>query len=171
MPTTLINPDRDNTDTDCEFTPLPYFSFDERPHTLPLDPDECATAIHLAEGNLDVAAALLKVPFTRLNRVLRHSPRLQRIQSDERDRNVARAEGEYIKALSAPDDRRREWGASKILASRAAMGHPFSPAPAASASTTVSIDAREIVYSWRERGNLIPSEGGTDDASGSRGDD
>jgi hypothetical protein len=159
MPTTLINPDRDNTDTDSEFTPLPYYSFDERPFTSPLDPDECATAIHLAEGNLDTAAALLKVSFTRLNRVLRHSPRLQRIQADERDRNVARAEGEYIKALSAPDDRRREWGASKILASRAAMGHPFSPAPAASAvssSMSVSSEARTITFRWRTEADALP---------------
>jgi hypothetical protein len=153
-------------DHDQEFVPLPYYGWEERPPTLQLDHDECATAIHLAGGDLPKAASLLKVPLVRLHRSLRHSLRLQRILEETQDLAVARASAEYLRALDAPDDRRREWGASKIMQSRAAMGHPFSPAPAASAQSNVTINqqAREIVFSWRSSPGAI--EGGGGDGSG-----
>jgi hypothetical protein len=67
-----------------EFLPLPYFPWLSRPETLPLDPDEAATALYLAKGNPAAAAALLKVSPARLNRVVRRSPRLQRLVDWER---------------------------------------------------------------------------------------
>jgi hypothetical protein len=67
-----------------EFVPLPYFPWLSRPETLPLDADEAATALYLAKGNPAAAAALLKVSPARLNRVVRRSPRLQRLVDWER---------------------------------------------------------------------------------------
>jgi hypothetical protein len=65
-----------------EFVPLPYFPFTSRPETLPLDLDECATAIFLARGNIRAAAALLKVTVPRLNRVIRNTPKLAKLRDD-----------------------------------------------------------------------------------------
>jgi hypothetical protein len=62
-----------------EFFPLPYFGWLERPLDLPLDVEECATAIYLKNGDLDAAAARLKVTPARLDRVVRRSPRLMRL--------------------------------------------------------------------------------------------
>jgi hypothetical protein len=45
-----------------EFEPLPYYSWIERPASVPLTHDEAATAIFLARGDLSQAASLLKVP-------------------------------------------------------------------------------------------------------------
>jgi hypothetical protein len=42
-----------------EFVQLPYGPWDSRPETLPLDVDECATALFLANGNVKGAADLL----------------------------------------------------------------------------------------------------------------
>jgi hypothetical protein len=67
-----------------EFLPLPYFPWLSRPETLPLDLDEAATALYLAKGDPTAAAALLKVSPARLNRVVRRSPRLQRLVDWER---------------------------------------------------------------------------------------
>ena len=65
-----------------EFLPLPYFPWISRPETLPLDPDEVATALYLARGNPTAAASLLKVSVSRINRVLRRVPKLARLRDD-----------------------------------------------------------------------------------------
>lgn len=138
---------------DREFIPLPYYPWEERPHTLPLDPDECATAIHLAHGSLDRAASLLKVEINALNRMVRKHPMLQRIQSEALDNALAKAQSYPIDTLFDPntDRRAKEWATAQILKSRLAMGSPLSPAPAGSATSNVTInqDNREIVFTWR----------------------
>jgi hypothetical protein len=63
--------------TDAEYTPLPYFPWLSRPETVPLDEEECATAIYLAEGRLDHAAALLKVEPKQLRKAIRRYARLR----------------------------------------------------------------------------------------------
>jgi hypothetical protein len=150
---TLIDPEKPNQHNE-EFIPLPYFPWDERPPTLPLDHDEAATAIHLAQGDLPRAAALLKVPLIRLDRSLRSSPRLQRVLADHHALALHRASAEVLRALDASDDRRREWGAARILSSRMAQGHPFSPAPPSSSTTTsasltVGGPSRTLTFRWR----------------------
>jgi hypothetical protein len=65
-----------------EFLPLPYFPWLSRPTTVPLDVEECATAIYLAKGDIGAAAALLKVSATQLKKVVRRYPRLQRLRAD-----------------------------------------------------------------------------------------
>ena len=66
----------------AEFDPLPFYPWIERPLTLPLDDDECATAIFIAKGDVSAAADLLKVMPARLKRVIRKSRRLQLLLSD-----------------------------------------------------------------------------------------
>lgn len=133
---------------EAEFAPLPYYPWDERPPSLPLDVDETATAIHLAQ-NLPAAAQLLKVPLIRLTRLIRAHPRLQRVLEETTELVVHHAAAEYVQALASSSDRRREWGAAQIMRSRAAQSHPLAPAPA-NASTSVSIsESREITFTWR----------------------
>jgi hypothetical protein len=67
--------------TPDEFLPLPYFGWLERPLDLPLDIEDCATAIYLKNGDLDAAAARLKVTPARLDRVVCRSPRLTRLRA------------------------------------------------------------------------------------------
>ena len=161
---TLVNEDfTPSTDHDQEFVPLPFYPWDERPPTLPLDTDEAATAIHLAQAHLPAAAALLKVPLIRLQRLLNASPRLQRIFSESAGLVVARAFSKYIEALDAPDARRQEWGATKIMQSRAAIGHLFSPAPAqptaqSNASLTANTTQRTLTFRWRTDADDQPND-------------
>lgn len=158
---TLVDPSF-ISDHDQEFAPLPYFPWDERPPTLPLDSDECATAIHLAEGHLPRAAELLKVPLIRLTRLIKVSPRLQRVFEESAGLVVAKAFSKYIEALDAPDARRQEWGATKIMQSRAAMGHLFSPAPAQpttqQASLTANTQTRTLTFRWRTDADDRPDD-------------
>ena len=135
-----------------EFTPLPFYPWDTRPDTVPLDTDECATALHLGQGSLIRAAQLLKTAPHRLARVMRAHPNLARIQNEANELTVAHAHDELLQALSSDSDRRREWAATKILASRAAQSHPFAPAPTQPSTTqqlSLSAAGRSIVFRWR----------------------
>lgn len=157
---------------DSEFIPLPYYAWDERPTTLPLDPDECATAIHIAQGDIPKAAALLKVSQHLLERELRRHPRLVRILNEELQLAVSRSRSEYLSALTSDNDRRREWAASKILSSRIAQSDPFAPAPSQPNAVQASLSinqAREIVFSWRQPAPPVildhdEGRGGSDDS-------
>lgn len=155
-------------ENDNEFLPLPYYPFSERPETIELTQEEAATAIHLAGGHMPKAASLLRVPEVRLKRLLRASPYLQRVLEEEAGLVVDRAYSKYIEALDAEDARRQEWGATKIMQSRAAMGHLFAPASASStisASTGGSVG--EVVFHWRQRVDAIDAiEGEVVDGSG-----
>jgi hypothetical protein len=72
-----------------EFFQLPYFGWLERPLDLPLDVEDCATAIYLENGDLAAAAARLKVTPARLDRVVRRSPRLMRLKAVLRQPSAA----------------------------------------------------------------------------------
>jgi hypothetical protein len=149
---TLVDPSK-SKEHDEEFIPLPFYPWDSRPPSLPLDPDECATAIHIAQGDLPAAANLLKVPLHKLNRQIRNHPRLARVLQETNELTVARAASEYITALSSPSERRREWASTKIMASRAAQSHPFSPAPAQPGAASLSLSdtpaGRTLTFRWR----------------------
>jgi hypothetical protein len=135
--------------TDEEFLPLPYFPWDERPATSLLDVEECATALYLEGGHLARAASRLKIDELRLKRFIKRHPRLVRLQDELYGVYVDRAAGRVIDALSA-DDTRVQWAAAlKILSTKAAASHPFSPNGDGSPSLTINNDNREIVFKWR----------------------
>lgn len=147
---------------DEEFEQLPFYNWRERPLTVPLTVEECATAIHLAEGNLVRAAGLLRTALYKLNREIARSPRLQRIWQEANTLTAHRAAGEYIDALGSESDRRREWGARSILATRAASNHPFAPAPpqpnSASIALTQTPSSRTITFRFRNDDDPDPSD-------------
>jgi hypothetical protein len=63
------------------YLPLPFYNWPERPHSIPLDVEEVATSLFLADGNVSAAAERLRVPPARLNKCIRKSPRLIRLQA------------------------------------------------------------------------------------------
>jgi hypothetical protein len=67
-----------------EFEPLAFYPWLSRPETVPLDVEECATALFLAKGDVSAAADLLKVTSTCLKRSIRKSRRLIRLCDDLR---------------------------------------------------------------------------------------
>lgn len=160
---TLVDPSTIQNE-DLEFTPLPYYPWDERPITLPVETDEAATAIHLTHGDLAAAAHLLKIPTLRLQRLVKQSPRLQRVQEESYGVALAQAASIPIRTLFDPnsDQRAKEWASTKLLQSRLAIGHPLSPAPAAttqsSASLTLNQPQKTITFRWRTDADDLPSD-------------
>jgi hypothetical protein len=135
---------------DQEFLPLPYYPWEERPNTLAIDDDEAATAIHLSWGDIKAASALLKVAPHRLMRLVKRSPKLQRIQDESYDLAIIAAVSVPIQTLMDPeaDNRRKEWASTKILSTRHAQGHPMSPAPAQPNSVAITQENRSFTVIW-----------------------
>jgi hypothetical protein len=139
---------------EAEFLPLPYYAWERRPPTVPLDPEECATALYLADGELEIAAATLKVEPLRLIRIIRRTPRLQRLHAELAGLLNDKVHHEYKRAFDSEDDRRREWAASKVSQTRQFQDHPL--APNTQSNAVVNVDAsgvREIVFSWKSPGS------------------
>jgi hypothetical protein len=161
---TLVDPSA-HPELEAEFAPLPFYPWDERPSTLPIDQDEAATAIHLGH-NLPKAAALLKVPEFRLRRLVNQSPRLTRILEESFGLALDRAVAVPIDTLFDPnsDQRAKEWASTKLLQSRLAIGHPLSPAPPSSTQSNaqVQVTPTKITFRWRTDADDLPS----DDAEG-----
>jgi hypothetical protein len=157
---TLVDPNT-HPEHDQEFEPLPFYPWDERPPTLPIDQEEAATAIHLSH-TLPGAALLLKVPEFRLSRLVRASPRLQRILDESFHLALNRAVAVPIDTLFNPtaDQRAKEWASKLLLSSRLAQGHPLSPAPQASAQSnaTLQVTPTKITFRWRTDADDAPPD-------------
>jgi hypothetical protein len=80
---------------------MPY---DERPASLPLDREECRTALWRVRGNISQAAEILKVPSSRLRAFVRSSPNLQREIEEAAERLKDIAEEVVYEALTDEDD-------------------------------------------------------------------
>ena len=131
-----------------EFLPLPYYSYDQRPSTTPIDPEEAATALYLAEGEIALAAQTLKVEPLRLVRVIRRSPRLTRLHQELVSLLNDKVHHEYKRAFDDDDDRRREWAASKVSQTRQFQDHPLAPSTQSASPTLALGGPTKIIISW-----------------------
>jgi len=76
---------------------MPY---GERPAELPLDVEECRTAIWMGRGNITEAAKLLKITSIRLRAFVKKSPYLTAEMQEAADRLVDIAESNVLDALT-----------------------------------------------------------------------
>jgi hypothetical protein len=131
-----------------EFLPLPYFPWSVRPSTMSIDPEEAATALYLAEGEIEIAAQTLKVEPLRLIRVVRRSPRLTRLHAELVSLLNDKVHHEYRRAFADEDDRRREWAATKVSNTRQFQDHPLAPNTQSNPTLAIAGGPTRIVISW-----------------------
>jgi hypothetical protein len=144
---------------DEEFLPLPNYTWDQRPSIMPLDVEECATALYLVGGVLEDAAERLRIHPLRLVRFIARHKRLQRLHAELSALLHDKVHKEYRNAFDSEDDRRREWAASKVAQTRAFQEHPLAPnANASSSSPGLALNGvpNRIVISWDD-GPALPS--------------
>ena len=79
---------------------LPTMPYSERPTELPLDVEECRTAIWMCSGNISKAATILKVTSIRLRNFIKKSPYLTAELQESADRMVDIAEENVLDALT-----------------------------------------------------------------------
>jgi hypothetical protein len=98
-----------------DLMPLPTAPYDERPVSMPLDIEECRTALWLERGNITEAARRIKVSSHRLRRFVEKSPRLMEEQREAQQQLVDKAEDVVYDALSDEDPSRRDTMARFVL--------------------------------------------------------
>lgn len=102
-----------------DLIPLPTQPWDERPLSLPLDVEECRTALWMAVGNVTEAAQILKVSSSRLRNFIRCSPRLTEECREAREQLADTAESVVRDALTdKTDPGRRDQMARFVLNSQ-----------------------------------------------------
>lgn len=99
-----------------DLVPLPTAPYEERPASLPLDVEECRTALWLERGNIPDSAARLKISASRLRNFVQNSPRLLAEQREAREQLADRAEQIVFEALyDEVDSSRRDSMAKYVL--------------------------------------------------------
>jgi hypothetical protein len=102
-------------DTPTDLVPLPTMPYDERPDSLPLDIEECRTALWLQAGNVSEAAKLLKVTSLRLRNFIKTSKRLSDEQREMQEVLLDKAESVAAEALDDEDTSRKDTMARFIM--------------------------------------------------------
>jgi len=98
---------------------LPTAPYSERPLSLPLDTEECRTAIWMCRGNITEAARILKITSLRLRNFVNKSPYLSAEMQEALDQIVDVAEQVVYDALTDEDDTgRRDTMARFVLGSQ-----------------------------------------------------
>lgn len=98
-----------------DLVPLPTQPYAERPMDLPLDREECRTAIWRANGNVSRAAEILKVTSLRLRNFIKKSPYLSAELQEAADQLVDKAETVMVEAIEDEDKGRKDAAARYIL--------------------------------------------------------
>lgn len=94
---------------------LPTMPYDERPLELPLNVEECRTAIWMASGNVTDAAKLLKVPSIRLRQFIKKSAYLTSELQESAEQLVDIAEKNVKDALLDDQDPSRRDTMSRFV--------------------------------------------------------
>lgn len=98
-----------------DLIPLPTMPYDERPVELPLDVEECRTAIWYNRGNVTKAAAMLKISPMRLRRFVTASPRLSAELDEAAEQLLDMAQDNVAEALADDSDAQRRDNMSKFV--------------------------------------------------------
>lgn len=98
-----------------DLEPLPTSPWEERPAEIPLDVEECRTALWLSRGNVNEAAKKLKISSSRLRRFVDKSPRLKEVLTECQEILKDIAEENIYDALTDGDDPQRRDSASKFV--------------------------------------------------------
>lgn len=96
---------------------LPTMPYAERPPELPLDIEECRTALWMASGNISEAARILKITSIRLRNFVKKSAYLSAEMQEAADRLVDIAESNVKEALTDPLDASRRDTMSRFVLS------------------------------------------------------
>ena len=105
----------DDGNIPSDLVALPTMPYSERPAELPLDLEECRTALWMASGNVTEASKLLKTTSIRLRAFIKKSPYLTAEMQEASDRLVDIAESNVLDALTDGQDPSRRDTMSRFV--------------------------------------------------------
>lgn len=91
-----------------DLVPLPTMPYSQRPVELPLDVEECRTALWLSDGNVTEAAKRLKINSGRLRNFIKSSRYLSAEQAEAQEQIKDMAEAVVRDALTDTEDKGRQ---------------------------------------------------------------
>jgi hypothetical protein len=128
---------------------LPTMPYSERPSELPLDTEECRTAVWMAAGNVTEAAKLLKCTSVRLRAFIKKSPYLTAEMQEAADRLVDIAESNVRDALTDEQDPSRRDTMSRFVLTNIGKHRGWGTATGAGISVKNSVGGT-IVVQWAD---------------------
>ena len=149
------------SDVPDDLVALPTMPYNERPMELPLDVEECRTALWMASGNVTEASKLLKVTSLRLRNFVRKSPYLTAEMQESADRVVDIAEANVIDALTDELDPSRRDTMSRFVLTN--IGKHRGWGSGSSGGVTVKNTAGgTVIVQWQD-GSTFGSESQADE--------
>lgn len=136
---------------------LPTMPYSERPNELPLDVEECRTAIWMAAGNITEAAQILKITSIRLRNFVKKSAYLSAEVQEAADRLVDIAEANVKEALTDPLDASRRDTMSRYVLSNIGKARGWGTAGGGSVNIKNSAGGT-IIVQWEDGTQLGKEE-------------
>jgi hypothetical protein len=138
-----------------DLRPLPTTPWDERPTELPLDTEECRTALWMTAGNVTKAAELLKVVPLRLRAKVKSSPRLSAELAEAREQLVDIAEENVRDALTDTTDPGRRDSMSRFVLASIGKSRGFG---SNTSKTTINAFGNNMSIKWDDGSVIIGND-------------
>lgn len=135
-----------------DLVPLPTMPYEERPSELPLDIEECRTALWLNRGNISNAAAMLKVAPARLRKFVANSPRLSEETKEAQQQLVDIAEDNVYDALVDPEDKARRDTMSRFVIQQ--LGGDRGYGNKAGPGVNINLPKGKVSIQWQDGSSL-----------------
>ena len=149
------------TSIPSDLVALPTMPWAERPNELPLDAEECRTAIWMARGNITEAAHILKITSKRLRNFVKASAYLSSELNEASEQLVDIAEKNVHEALTDEEDSTRRDVMSRFVLTNLGKSRGYgSQSP--SALSVKNSAGGTIIVQWADGTNF--GETNSDDA-------
>lgn len=127
---------------------LPTTPYDTRPDELPLNVEECRTALWLDRGNVTKAAQRLKVTPNRLRRFVDNSPRLREEVKEAREQLLDLSEDIMYDALTDEADKSRQDQMARFVATNLGGSRGFGNGKSGGGKVGVDLKKGKLVVQW-----------------------
>lgn len=135
----------------ADLIPLPTMPFSERPSELPLDIEECRTALWLHRGNITEAAKRLKTSSSRLRAFIKGSPRLSAEVEEARQQLVDTAEDVAYEALTDEADPGRRDQMARFVMSNLGKDRGYG---SGGSGVTLNLPKGRVQIQWADGSSL-----------------
>lgn len=140
-----------------DLVPLPTAPYDVRPTSLPLDRDECRTALWMARGNITVAADILKTDSGRLRKFVKNSPFLSAELAEASEQIKDTAESVVYEALTDESDKARKDGMAKFVLTNIGRDRGYGQA-GKSGGVNLKLPQGNFTITWADGSGIVGND-------------
>lgn len=141
-------------DLPSDLVPLPTSPWDERPAEIPLDIEECRTALWLERGNISAAAYRLRITSKRLRAFVRNSKYLTAELEEASEQLVDKAEAIAYEALTDESDPGRQDSMARFIMSGKGRSRGHGTGNSKAPGVNINLGGGRLSIQW-ENGESI----------------